>query len=92
MNMANEYMDGGMRISHIAIILHIPRCSFYRNNSCEGPMSGRGRVYSSFTLMKDGNETTIVDNSIIVNEIEYLLSREFVCYGYKKTAKHLNRL
>jgi putative transposase len=92
MNMANQYMDRGMRISHIASILHIPRCSFYRNNSCEGPMSGRGRVYSSFTLMKDGNETTTVDNSIIVNEIEYLLSKEFVCYGYKKTAKHLNRL
>jgi len=33
-----------------------------------------------------------VDNSVIVDEIEYLLSKEFVCYGYKKTAKHLNRL
>jgi putative transposase len=42
--------------------------------------------------MKDGDETTIVDKSIIVNEMEKLLSREFICYGYKKTTKHLNRL
>jgi len=55
MNMASEYMDRGMRISHMASILHIPGCSFYRNNSGERSMSGRGRVYSSFTLMKDGN-------------------------------------
>jgi putative transposase len=92
MNMANDYMDRGMGISHMASILHIPGCSFYRNNSGERSMSGRGRVYSSFKLKKDGDETTIVDNSIIVNEMEKLLSKEFVCYGYMKTAKHLNRL
>ena len=28
----------------------------------------------------------------MVDEMEKLLSREFVCYGYKKTAKQLNRL
>ena len=38
-----------------------------------------------------GDETIIVDNRFIVNEIEVLLSKEFVCYGYKKTAKQLNR-
>jgi len=91
MKMASEYMDRGMRIGHMAGILHIPGCSFCRNYSGERPMSGRGRVYSSFTLMKDGNETTTVDNSIIVDEMEYLPSREFACYGYKKTAKHLDR-
>jgi hypothetical protein len=32
-----------------------------------------------------------VDNSIVINEIEKILSREFVCYGYKKTTKQLNR-
>ena len=42
--------------------------------------------------MKDGDETIVVDNSFIGNEIEKLLSREFVCYGYKKTARYLNRL
>jgi len=92
MNMANEYIDRGLRISDIANIVHIPRCNFYRNNSGERSTSGRGRSSSSFTLRKDGDETTIVDNSIIVNEMEKLLSREFICYGYKKTAKHLNRL
>ena len=39
-----------------------------------------------------GDETIIVDNSFIVNEIEVLLSKEFECYGYKKKARQLNRL
>jgi hypothetical protein len=91
MNMADEYIDRGLRIGDIANMIHIPGCSFYRNNSDERPMSGRGRK-SSFTFMKYGNETIAVENSIIVNELENLLSKEFVCYGYKKTAKHLNRL
>ncbi|MEM0135701.1 MAG: IS3 family transposase [Thermoplasmatales archaeon] len=42
-------------------------------------------------MRKECNETIIVDNSIVVNEMEKLLSREFVCYGYKKTAKQLIR-
>ena len=37
------------------------------------------------------NETIIVDNSIVANEMGILLSKEFVCYGYKKTAKQLIR-
>ena len=93
MNMANEYIDRGLRISDIANILHIPRCSFYRNNgSSEEPLLRKGRHNSSFTLRKEGDEITIVDNSIVVNEIEKILSREFVCYGYKKTSKQLNRI
>ncbi len=31
-----------------------------------------------------------VDNGTVPEDMEELLSREFVCYGYKKTAKHLN--
>ena len=93
MNLAYEYIAKGLGVSVIANILHIPRCSFYRNGgSGEEPLSGRGRHNSSFTSRKDGNETTIVDNSIVVNEIERILSREFVCYGYKKTAKQLKRI
>ena len=55
-------------------------------------MLRKGRHNSSFTLRKDGDEIISVDNGIVVNEMEKLLSREFVCYGYKKTAKQLNRL
>ncbi len=75
MSIANEYIDRGLRVSDVARILHIPRCSFYRNDSSEGHSTRRGRKNSSFTLRKDGDETIIVDNSFIVNEIEVLLSR-----------------
>ncbi|MGC8506605.1 MAG: transposase, partial [Thermoplasmata archaeon] len=92
MKLADEYIAKGIGISDVATLIHIPRCSFYRSESNKNIPSRRGRNHSSFTLRKYGDETTIVDNSIIVNEIERLLSREFVCYGYKKTAKHLNRL
>ena len=92
MSIANEYMDRGLRVSDVANILHIPRCSFYEIKSSEGHSTRRGRKNSSFTLRKDSDETIIVDNSFIVNEIEVFLSREFVCCGYKKKAKQLNRL
>ena len=92
MNLANEYMNRGLGISHIADLLHIPRCSFYRNGvSGERELEKRGRHNSLFTIKRDGNETIMVDNSIVVDEMEKLLSKEFVCYGYKKTAKQLNR-
>ena len=93
MKLAGEYIGKGLGISDVASILHIPRCSFYRNGgSSEEPLLRKGRYNSSFTLRNNGDETTIVDNGIVVNEMEKLLSREFVCYGYKKTAKQLNRL
>ena len=93
MKLAGEYIGKGLGISDVASLFHIPRCSFYGNNgSNENPESRKGRDNSSFTLRKDGDETTIVDNSIIINEIEKLLSREFICYGYKKTAKQLKRI
>lgn len=44
MNMANEYVDRGREICDIANILHIPRCSFYRNGgSSEEPLLRKGR-------------------------------------------------
>ena len=92
MKMAVEYIDKGLGISDVANILHLPRCSFYRNRgSNEKPSLKKGRHNSLFTVRKDGNENIIVDNSIVVNEMGILLSKEFVCYGYKKTAKQLIR-
>ena len=92
MNMANEYIDRGLRVSDVASILHIPRCSFYRKDSSEGHSTRRGRKNSSFTMRNDGDTAVVVDNRIIVNEIEVFLSKEFVCYGYKKMSKQLSRL
>ena len=79
MNMANEYVERGLRVIDVVKILHIPRCGFYRNDSSEEPLTRRGKN-SSYTLRNDGDEPTIVDNRIIVNEIEALLSRVLVCY------------
>ena len=92
MNMANEYIDRGLRVSDVANLLHIPTCSFYRKDSSEGHSMRRKRKNSSFTMRKDGDTAVVVDNRIIVNEIEVFLSKEFVCYGYKKMSKQLNRL
>ena len=75
MNMANEYIDRGLRVSDVANVLHIQRCSFYRNDSSEAPLTRRGRKNSSFTLRNYGDTTVVVDNRIIVNEMETLLSR-----------------
>jgi putative transposase len=92
MSIGNKYIDRGLRVSDVANILHIPSCSFYRNDSNEGPSTRRGRKNSSFTLRKGGDETITVDNIFIVTETEKLLSRQFECYSYKKKTKQLNRL
>ena len=93
MKLVDEYISKSFGISDIPNIFHIPRCSFYRiNKSCEGPLLIRVRQNSLFTLRKEGDEISIVDNGIVINEIEKILSRGFVCCGYKKTVKQLNRL
>ena len=92
--MAFEYINKGLRISKVASILNRARCSFYRNKPADKnnnkPVK-RGRKNSEFTLRRYGNSTVVMDNSTVVNDIKELLSGEFVCYGYKKTAKYLNR-
>ena len=95
MEMPFEYINKGLRISKVADMLNIPRCSFYRNKPADKnnnkPVK-RGRKNSEFTLRRYGNNTVVMENNTVVNDIKELLSGEFVCYGYKKTAKYLNRL
>ena len=74
-----------MGISEISRYAGIPRMSFYSRRS-EGK---RGRKPSSFTVRNADGIEELVSNTSVVNVIEDLLSREFVCYGYKKTTKHL---
>ncbi|MEM0135020.1 MAG: hypothetical protein QXU18_07330 [Thermoplasmatales archaeon] len=50
----------------------------------------RRRRKSLFTIRRDGNKIIIVDHGIVVNEMGELLPKEFVCYGFEKTAKQLN--
>jgi len=57
----------------------------------------RGRKKSNFTyrlISDDSNSKGIiisVPNNIVKNDIKELLSREFICYGYKKVAKYLKK-
>ena len=77
--MAYEYINKGLRISKVAEILNILRSSFYRskisdknNNKPIKP----GRKNSAFTLRKDGNNTIILDNNSVVNDIKKANVRE----------------
>ena len=42
-------------------------------------------------MLSRGNESIMVPDTRILEEIRDLLGREFVCYGYKKVTKHLQR-
>ena len=71
MKLTGEYIGKGLGMSDVAFLLHIPRCSFYRNGaSSEEPLLRKGRHNSSFTLRKDGDEIISVENGIVVNEME----------------------
>lgn len=74
-----------MGISEISRYIGIPRSSFYSKRS----ERKRGRKPSSFTIRNADGVEEIVSNTSVVGVIEDLLSREFVCYGYKKVTKHL---
>ena len=84
---AADYTGRGVNASEASRMLHIPRCSLYRRPAW--PLLPRGRKPSSMTVRTGTDETVFVSNTEVVSEIEQLLSREFVCYGYRKAAKHL---
>lgn len=65
--------------------LHLSKSSFYyRANGKK-----RGRNPSSYTLRRDG---FVVSDVKVLSEMDKLLEREFVCYGYLKVTHHLKRL
>ena len=88
--LASEYVGRGISSTAAASLLHIPRCTLYRT-----PVhlpSRKGRRYSEITLRKTVDGAFVyLSNGQVVEEMKELLSREFVCYGYKKVAKHLQR-
>ena len=91
MSVADEYIGRGLNISVTMGLLNLPRCSFYRREYRIAEHGKRGRHYSMFTVKETGSDAVVVDNDHVVNEIGKLLSGEFVCYGYKKVSKYLNR-
>lgn len=51
----------------------------------------RGRKRTLKTELTSGDEKIMIHDTQILGDIRELLSREFVCYGYKKVTKHLQR-
>ena len=90
MKLAEEYIDKAIPVTVAARMLHLPRCILYRTSS-QSP-SLPGRRCSEITLRRIGDGAfAYLSNGQVVDEMKELLSREFVCYGYKKVTKHLQR-
>ena len=87
--MIAEYADKGMKTSRILALLKIPRSTHYHTHP--SLQLRRGRKVSRTTEKITASGTTTVSDEQILQEITDLLSREFVCYGYKKVTKHLQR-
>ena len=51
----------------------------------------RGRKPSRSTELLSGNERIMVPDTNLLAQINDLLGRKFVCYGYKKVTMHLRR-
>jgi len=81
---AQEYIDAGSPISKVLDHAGLSRSTYYYK-----PGNGkRGRRSSTHTLHKDGY---LVSNTEVVEAIIWLLSQEFVDYGYVKVTKWLQR-
>ncbi len=87
--MISEYRGRGLSINRILILLGIPRSSYYRK---ESPLQlVRGRRISMTTSRLTASGIDEIGEDRLLEEITDLLGREFVCYGYKKVTKHLQR-
>ena len=61
-----------------------------KDNSNNGNKDNSSNSNSS---MNSSNKEVIISvpDTVVKNDIKYLLSKEFVCYGYKKVAKYLKK-
>jgi hypothetical protein len=85
-----DYRSRRLNISRILTLLKIPRSTHY--HSPPSLQIRRGRKFSLITeRITDSGIIAITDEQLLL-DITDLLSREFVCYGYKKvTTKYLQR-
>ena len=70
-------------------LLGISRSTYYRKPSIVHLQRGRRRSAVTERIM-DSRQISVTEEQLL-DEITELLSREFVCYGYKKVTKHLQR-
>ncbi len=85
----NEYRSRGITITRMLHLLGIPESTYYRKRSMIHLK--RGRKNSQTTCLSVGNDIVRIPDTQILLVIEELLEREFVCYGYRKVTKYLQR-
>ena len=87
--MIADYRSRRLNISRILTLLKIPRSTHY--HSPPSLQIRRGRKFSLITeRITDSGIIAITDEQLLL-DITDLLSREFVCYGYRKVTKYLQR-
>ena len=87
--MIADYRSRGLNVSRILALLKIPRSTHYY--SPPALHLRRGRKSSLITeRITDSGIIAITDEQLLL-DITDLLGREFVCYGYKKATKYLQR-
>ena len=87
--MISAYRSRGMNISRILVLLKIPRSTFYFSPPTVHLESGRKR--SSVTGKITASGIIVLSEQQLLQDITDLLGREFVCYGYKKVTRYLQR-
>jgi putative transposase len=85
----NEYRSKGITVTRMLYLLGIPESTYYRKRSMIHLK--RGRKNSLTTCLSMGNDIVRIPDAQILLVIEELLGREFVCYGYKKVTKYLQK-
>ena len=88
--MIADYRSGGLNVSRILTLLKIPRSTHYYSPPSLQIRSGR-KASMITERITDTGIMEITDEQLLL-DITDLLGREFVCYGYKKVCKYLQRL
>jgi putative transposase len=84
-----DYRSRGLNVSRILSLLDIPRSTHY--HSPPSLQIRGGRKASLMTeRITDSGIIAITDEQLLL-DIRDLLGREFVCYGYRKVTKYLQR-
>ena len=87
--MIADYRSRGLNVSRILTLLKIPRSTHYYSPPSLQIRSGR-KASMITERITDTGIMEIADEQLLL-DIKDLLGREFVCYGYKKVCKYLQR-
>ena len=87
--LAVEYVARGLPVTEALHILHVPRSIFYSTHEPAPSKAGSGD--SAVAMRIKAEETVFLPNETVVGEMKTVLSQEFICYGYKKMARQLQR-